>query len=67
MYKFIILIVLIINYNSFVIAMENKPYHHLPNGSFRNPEGSPERSENIKWSYRVFNNENSRKGTTHQS
>ncbi len=57
MYKFIILIVLIINYNSFVIAMENKPYHHLPNGSFRNPEGSPERSENIKWSYRVFNKE----------
>tara|TARA_B100000315_G_scaffold38965_1_gene33718 strand:+ start:3147 stop:4136 length:990 start_codon:yes stop_codon:yes gene_type:complete len=37
--------------------MENKPYHHLPNGSFRNPEGSPERSENIKWSYRVFNKE----------
>ena len=57
MYKFIILITLIINYNSFVIAMENKPYHHLPNGSFRNPEGSPERSENIKWSYRVFNKE----------
>ena len=57
MYKFIILIILIINYNSFVIAMENKPYHHLPNGSFRNPEGSPERSENIKWSYRVFNKE----------
>ncbi len=57
MYKFIILITLIINYNSFVIAMENKLYHHLPNGSFRNPEGSPERSENIKWSYRVFNKE----------
>ena len=57
MYKFIILIILIINYNSFVIAMENKPYHHLPNGSFRNPEGSPERSENIKWSYRIFNKE----------
>ena len=57
MYKFIILIILIINYNSFVIAMKNKPYHHLPNGSFRNPEGSPERSENIKWSYRIFNKE----------
>ena len=57
MYKFIIFIILIINYNSFVIAMKNKPYHHLPNGSFRNPEGSPERSENIKWSYRVFNKE----------
>ena len=57
MYKFIIFIILIINYNSFVIAMKSKPYHHLPNGSFRNPEGSPERSENIKWSYRVFNKE----------
>ena len=37
--------------------MENKPYHHLPDGTFRNPEGSPKRDENIKWSYRVFNNE----------
>ena len=37
--------------------MENTPYHHLPNGTFRNPEGSPKRDENIKWSYRVFNNE----------
>ena len=37
--------------------MENKPYHHLPDGTFRNPEGSPKRDENIKWSYRIFNNE----------
>jgi len=37
--------------------MENKPYHHLPDGTFRNPEGSPKRDKNIKWSYRVFNNE----------
>ena len=21
--------------------MEKKPYHHLPDGTFRNPEGSP--------------------------
>jgi len=37
--------------------MENKPYHHLPDGTFRNPEGSPKRDENIKWSFRKFNSE----------
>ena len=36
-------------------AMEKKPYHHLPDGTFRNPEGSPIRSENVKWSYKQFN------------
>ena len=43
-------------YNCLSIAME-KPYHHLPNGTFRNPEGSPVRSENVKWSYKQFNEE----------
>ena len=37
--------------------MENKPYHHLPDGTFRNPEGSPVRSEKIKFSYSQFTNE----------
>ena len=37
--------------------MKDLPYHHLPNGTFRNPEGSPKRDENIKWSYRTFNKE----------
>jgi len=37
--------------------MENKPYHHLPDGSFRNPEGSPERNSNFKWSFKIFNEE----------
>ena len=37
--------------------MENKPYHHLPDGSFRNPEGSPERNSNFKWSFKIFNKE----------
>ena len=37
--------------------MTNKPYHHLENGKFRNPEGSPVRSENVKWSYSTFNEE----------
>jgi hypothetical protein len=35
--------------------MENKPYHHLPDGTFRNPEESPERSANVNWSYKKFN------------
>ena len=33
------------------------PYHHLPDGTFRNPEGSPVRDSNIKWSYKIFNAE----------
>ena len=35
--------------------MEKKPYHHLPDGTFRNPEGSPVRSKDIKFSYRTTN------------
>jgi len=37
--------------------MKNKPYHHLEDGKFRNPEGSPERDPNMKWSYKIFNEE----------
>ena len=37
--------------------MEKKPYHHLPDGSFRNPKGSPERNSNFKWSFKIFNKE----------
>lgn len=37
--------------------MNKKPYHHLPDGTFRNVEGSPKRDPNIKWSYKVFNAE----------
>ncbi len=37
--------------------MAEKPYHHLENGTFRNPEGSPKRDSNVKWSYKVFNEE----------
>ena len=38
-------------------SMDNKPYHHLPDNTFRNPEGSPERDDKIKWSYSTFNKE----------
>ena len=38
--------------------MEKKPYHHLPDGTFRNPEGSPiSRSSSGKFSYGDFNKE----------
>ena len=57
MKKFIILIIIFFQYTSITLSMTNKPYHHLDNGKFRNPEGSPVRSENVKWSYSTFNKE----------
>ena len=57
MLKFIGFLIIIITYNSLSLAMEKKPYHHLPDGTFRNPEGSPERSGKVNWSYKVFNKE----------
>jgi len=57
MSKLIILLFLIINYNNLSISMEKKPYHHLPDGTFRNPEGSPVRSDKIKFSYSTFTKE----------
>jgi len=55
--KLTIFIVIFFVYNSLTLAMEKKPYHHLPDGTFRNPEGSPERNSNFKWSYRIYNKE----------
>ena len=40
--------------------MEKKPYHHLPDGTFRNPEGSPKTNPNVRWSFKVFNKEKKR-------
>ena len=34
--------------------MDKKPYHHLPDGTFRNPEGSPVRTRQGKFSYTQF-------------
>ena len=48
---------LIINVILSINVMAEKPYHHLADGTFRNPEGSPKRDSNIKWSYKVFNEE----------
>ncbi len=55
--NFLSILILIITYNCVTIAMEKIPYHHLPDGTFRNPEGSPIRDSNFKWSFKIFNQE----------
>ena len=40
-----------------IIAMENKFSHHCTDGTFKNPEGSPIRSDKVKWSWSTFNKE----------
>ena len=37
--------------------MDKIPYHHLPDGTFRNPLGSPKVDRNFKWSFKAFNKE----------
>ena len=44
-------------YNCISLAMSEKPYHHLSDGTFRNPEGSPVRSKEVKFSYIQFSKE----------
>ena len=57
MLKFISFLIIIITYNSLSFAMENKLYHHLSDGTFRNPEGSPQRDPSFNWSFKIFNKE----------
>ena len=57
MIKILGFLIIFFLYNTPIITMEKKPYHHLPNGTFRNPEGSPVRSKDIKFSYRQFTKE----------
>jgi len=58
MQKILSFIIIIFVYNSLSIAMEKKPYHHLPDGTFRNPEGSPRIEDfGFNWSFKVFNEE----------
>ena len=45
------------NYNTFAKTMKDLPYHHLPDGTFRNPEGSPVRDSSFNWSFKIFNEE----------
>ena len=55
--KKILLFFLILLITNPASSMEKKPYHHNADGTFRNPEGSPVRDPNIKWSYKIFNKE----------
>ena len=57
MLKILSFIIIIFVYNSLSTAMENKPFHHLPDGTFRNPEGSPQRDLSFNWSFKIFNKE----------
>jgi N-acyl-phosphatidylethanolamine-hydrolysing phospholipase D len=54
MKKIISFLLIILFFNIELIAMEKIPYHHLPDGTFRNPEGSPVRANDVKFSYRTF-------------
>ena len=47
--------------------MENKPYHHNEDGTFRNPEGSPVRSRDVKFSYSTFSKEKKKLDLTYPS
>jgi len=53
----LLLILFSLNYSTFAKTMKERPYHHLPDGTFRNPEGSPKRDPNIKWSMSKWNKE----------
>ena len=57
MFKYVILFFISFFFVTNLYSMEKKPYHHLPDGTFRNPEGSPKRDSNVKWSYKIFNAE----------
>ena len=57
MTKLLIIITLTLFYTNNNFAMEKKPYHHLPDGTFRNPEGSPQRDPSFNWSFKIFNKE----------
>ena len=53
----IIIFVINLSYNAFAENMKDTPYHHLPDGTFRNPEGSPLRDPNFKWDMSKWNEE----------
>ena len=55
--NFLYFLILVIGLNNLTFAMEKKPYHHLSDGTFRNPEGSPVRSKDVKFSYKTFTKE----------
>ncbi len=56
-FNLICFLILIFTYNCLSMAKEKFPFHHLSDGTFRNPEGSPQRDSNFNWSFRIFNKE----------
>ncbi len=61
MKKLLSILLVILFFNIELIAMDQKPYHHIyKNGelfAFRNLEGSPKRNPNFKWNWKVFREE----------
>jgi len=55
--KLFFFLFILVNYSLSLMAMETKPYHHLNDGTFRNPEGSPIRDSSFNWSFKIFNEE----------
>jgi N-acyl-phosphatidylethanolamine-hydrolysing phospholipase D len=55
--RFFLIFITILLSNTLLQAVENKPYHHNEDGTFRNPEGSPVRSRDVKFSYSTFSKE----------
>jgi L-ascorbate metabolism protein UlaG (beta-lactamase superfamily) len=54
----LLIVLFLSNYNTFGKTMKELPYHHLPDGTFRNPEGSPRIEDfGFNWSFKVFNEE----------
>ena len=44
--------------------MDSRPFHHMSDGTFRNPEGSPVRDSSFSWSFKIFKEEKKKLDTT---
>ena len=47
----LLVVLFLLNYSTFAKTMKDLPYHHLSDGTFRNPEGSP-RIEDFGFNWR---------------
>ena len=65
--RFFLIFITILLSNTLLQAVENKPYHHNEDGTFRNPEGSPVRSRDVKFSYSTFSKEKKKLDLTYPS
>ena len=64
MTKFLFFLFILLHYSNNLFAMDPRPYHHLSDGTFRNPEGSPVRDSSFNWSFKIFNEEKKKLDTT---